>query len=178
MTLINIEYGSMASSTTMNTNFSYLDNRISQTAEVINTDISSILSNIATINSRIGDLSDEITESIEDCGADLEESDLKTLNCINNLSMLPRWTGLITVSTPKSYTAPSNGYLMLLTANQAAGNVSINNASIQIKQRANVYDNCSNLITLPVKKGDVYLTTIDIQKLYFVPISEGEFENA
>ena len=45
MALENIEYGSLASSETMNKNFMYLDDKIANTAESIMTSISSILSN-------------------------------------------------------------------------------------------------------------------------------------
>ena len=43
MALINIEYGSLASSDTMNKNFMYLDDKIAESSESIMTSISSIL---------------------------------------------------------------------------------------------------------------------------------------
>ena len=51
MPLINIEYGSLASSEVMNDNFEYLDNRITTVANNITTASSSIYSNIASLNS-------------------------------------------------------------------------------------------------------------------------------
>ena len=60
MALINIEYGSLASSETVNKNFTYLDEKIAESNESIMTSISSILSNIATINARINDISENM----------------------------------------------------------------------------------------------------------------------
>ena len=64
MALVNIEYGSLASSEIMNKNFIYLDDKIAESSESIMTSISSILSNIATINTRLNDISENITDSI------------------------------------------------------------------------------------------------------------------
>ena len=50
MTLIEIEYGSLASSETMNKNFNYLDDKLTNITEDINTNIATINSNIASIN--------------------------------------------------------------------------------------------------------------------------------
>ena len=62
MALINIEYGSLASSETMNKNFSYLDDKISETSDAIMTTISSMLSSIATINSRLSEITGDIVD--------------------------------------------------------------------------------------------------------------------
>ena len=53
MALTNIEYGALASSTVMNNNFEYLDNRISSLSEVVTSGNASIYSNIASISSTI-----------------------------------------------------------------------------------------------------------------------------
>ena len=58
MALTKIEYGSLASSETMNNNFEYLDNRISTVVENVTTDNASIYSNIASINSLITQTAD------------------------------------------------------------------------------------------------------------------------
>ena len=60
-----IEYGSLASSEIMNNNFSYLDEKIETNSEATNTSISSLLSNIATINTRLNDLVETFSDSIE-----------------------------------------------------------------------------------------------------------------
>ena len=88
MALENIEYGSIASSETMNKNFSYLDNKIAETHESIMTSISSILSNIATINSRLSDLSEGIDNTSENLENKLEDYKLKTKKSFKNDSLL------------------------------------------------------------------------------------------
>ena len=51
MPLINIEYGSLASSEVMNDNFEYLDDRITTVANNLTSASSSLYSNIASLNS-------------------------------------------------------------------------------------------------------------------------------
>ena len=66
MALINIEYGSLASSETMNTNFQYLDNRISTVVENSAGTSAVINSNIASLSSSLSLLSGNINTSISD----------------------------------------------------------------------------------------------------------------
>ena len=53
MALTKIEYGALASSSVMNNNFEYLDNRISSLSENLSSSNSGIYSNIASINALI-----------------------------------------------------------------------------------------------------------------------------
>ena len=85
MTLINIEYGSLASSETLNKNFIYLDKKISETTESIQASISSILSNITTINSRLNEISEVNTDTTEALSSRLEDYKSKTKILINNV---------------------------------------------------------------------------------------------
>ena len=78
MALINIEYGSLASSETMNQNFIYLDNKIAESSDSIMTSISSILSNIATINTRLNEITENMGDSINSLNAVLEDYKSKT----------------------------------------------------------------------------------------------------
>lgn len=65
MTLIEIEYGSLASSETMNKNFNYLDDKIKNSTDEINTNIATINSNIASINTSLENYNEEINSDIE-----------------------------------------------------------------------------------------------------------------
>ena len=60
MALTTIEYGTLASSSVMNNNFEYLDNRITSVSNTVSSNNSSILSNIASVNSSISSLSDKV----------------------------------------------------------------------------------------------------------------------
>ena len=65
MALTEIEYGSLASSSTLNNNFNYLDNRITSVSESISTNNASIYSSIASTNSTISSLQESMSASIE-----------------------------------------------------------------------------------------------------------------
>lgn len=65
MALIEIEYGSLASSETMNSNFTYLQNLISGLNETIISNNASINSNIASINNSISTMQETIKADIE-----------------------------------------------------------------------------------------------------------------
>ncbi len=71
MPLTHIEYGSLASSDTMNNNFEYLDNRITTVANNLTTTSSSIYSNIASLNSTFSQANEEIEAEIETLSTDL-----------------------------------------------------------------------------------------------------------
>ncbi len=73
MALINIEYGSLASSKTLNDNFQYLDDRISSESDNHITDIASINSNIVSINNSISQFNEETNENLENINTTLEE---------------------------------------------------------------------------------------------------------
>lgn len=173
MALTNIEYGSLANSETLNKNFMYLDNRISETVSLINTSVSSILSNIATINSRLGDLSEEIQSSEENCSKTLEETvteqDRKTTELINQISMLPNWAKCISISQITSYTAPSNGYVLINPYTTVGGNLTVNGVTVLFKTRRNENDNASQMVAIPVKENDILKCTTSIFSAYFLP---------
>lgn len=73
MALINIEYGSLASSKTLNDNFQYLDDRISSESDNHITDIASINSNIVSINNSISNFNEQTNDNIENINTKLEE---------------------------------------------------------------------------------------------------------
>ena len=168
MALTNIEYGSLASSAILNSNFLYLDNKIAEVSNTINTSISSILSNIATINSRLADLSEEIQSSIEECNENFVKSlskqgdDLKLL--INGFSMLPNWGECVQITDLASYTAPSNGYLLIYPQTTATGNIVVNNNTLAFKAKGG-----SQMAVIPLKEGDVLTCGMAITSSYFLP---------
>ena len=126
MALTNIEYGSLASSETLNNNFSYLDEKINDSNTQVNTSISSILSNIATINSRLSEISEDLSTSVSSINASLSEYKTKTKLLAANSCMVPNWTscGEISLTSGTDYTAPLNGYIFVLTDSASKGNLS------------------------------------------------------
>ena len=170
MALTDIEYGSLASSETLNKNFFYLLDKIAETASSINTSISSILSNIATINSRLGDLSEEIQASAETLGADLSKGLTKqeeyTKTLVEKSLMIPEWSKCVVVNQLSTHRVPSNGYLLINPVPSASGNIIVNGVNVALKTKGD-----SHLTVVPVKKDDVVTCTLAISSAYFLPVT-------
>lgn len=178
MALIDIEYGSLASSETMNKNFMYLDDKIAETSESIMTSISSILSNIATINTRLADISDVVTNSLEDLSAKLEDYKNKTKILVSKSSIVPNWKRCSEIYLPANteYTVSSNGFLLIKPANYS-GDLIVNGVSVVFKTNSSVYDNSMQLVSIPVYKGDIVKSTATLDNAYFLPALEVTVEN-
>lgn len=179
MALIDIEYGSLASSETMNKNFLYLDNKIADTSDSILTSISSILSNIATLNARLNDMSENIGDTIENLTSTLEEYKTKTKLLVNKASMVPDWKNCasVSVTADTSYKVPSNGYLLVLPNSTAKGNLIINNTTVTFKNRSSGDDNAAELVSIPVYDGDIVSTNVSFNTVYFLPSKEVALED-
>ena len=94
MTITNIEYGSLASSEILNNNFSFLEEKITNFNDEINTSISSILSNIATINTRLTEFPEVLANATQESDNKLQEFKSKILIAINKTSLLPDWKNI------------------------------------------------------------------------------------
>lgn len=174
MALINIEYGSIASSDTMNKNFLYLEDKISELSTSTNTMISSILSNIATINSRLGDVADNVQDDAKSFESKIEDYRIKSRNALNKLSMLPNWNKCfaLTDSEQASFKVPKNGYLLLNPKPESKGNLTVNGAVVTLKTRSGSADNAAQLFFIPVKSQDLASSTLDLAGAYFLPCVE------
>lgn len=174
MELINIEYGSIASSETMNKNFAYLNDRISEVSTSLNTVIASILSNIATINSRLSEIAGDIQNDAESFNSKLNDFKTKSRLAFNKLSMLPNWSNcfVLTDAEKNSYTVPKNGYLLLNPKVNSKGTLSINGKTVTLKSHSVSSDNASQLYFIPVKTGDIASCTLDLDCGYFLPVVE------
>ena len=179
MALINIEYGSIASSATINNNFTYLDEKIDDSNTQINANISSILSNIATINSRLTEISENLTSSVSSIENTLSEYKTKTKLLVKNSGMVPNWSSCrsISLSSGSTYTATSNGYILILPNSSSSGNITVGNKTISLKTCSDSYDNASELIVLPVKSSDSISTTVSCSAAYYIPAAEINIEN-
>lgn len=177
MALIDIEYGSLASSDIMNKNFMYLDNRISESSGDINTSISSLLSNIATINTRIAELAEDLSETITDFTNKIDAFKLKTEILINDSTMVPDWARCSLISQLSGYVVTSNGFVLINPKSNANGNLTINGSVVALKTRANNYDNAAQLMAFPVKEGDVVSLNIECNNVYFLPTKIFKYES-
>jgi hypothetical protein len=153
----------------MNNNFMYLDTKITETSENLSTTISSILSNIATINSRLSDLSDDFSGISTDLDSQFKDYKTKINAILSEISMIPLWRSTITLTNLSSYTAPSNGYILILPNPSAVGNLTINGVTLNLKTNSSADDNAAELISVPVRANDVITTTVSFAKAYFVP---------
>ena len=133
MALTTIQYGSIASSQVMNQNFSYLDDKITDTSSSIMTIISSILSNIATINSKLADIEDDVDDFETEFNSKLVQNQTKTNLLINKICMIPNWNSASSVDISSTYTTTASGYIVILPAANASGNITINTKTIAIK---------------------------------------------
>ena len=177
MALINIEYGSLASSETMNKNFMYLDDKIADTSESIMTSISSILSNIATINTRLNDISENMSDSLQNLENKIEENKSKTKILVNKANMSPDWSNCVQISlnASKNYTVSMNGYILMLPGSSSNNELSINSRQIEFKLK-NITNSYGQIMFIPVVSGDVLSTSTNIDKLYFLPAKEAVVE--
>ena len=178
MALINIEYGSLASSETMNKNFMYLDDKIAETSESIMTSISSILSNIATINSRLNDISENMNDSIQNVTTKMEEYKTKTKILVGKSTMVPDWSNCVEISLQEggNYEVSSNGYLFMLPKGSSNNTLFVNDKIVEFKIK-NYYDSYGQMMSIPVFDGDVLSTASAFNKVYFVPDREVSVEN-
>ena len=169
MTLTEIEYGSIASSSVMNNNFNHLNSRITQINESITTSISSIVSNIATINSALEDLASDLDDAETELNSKIEVYRAKTKLLVAKASVLPNWAACTEVTLPLdgAYTVQSNGYLIVVPDAESTGNITINEKSISCPQTA---------VILPVAKGDAFFAGITLSKLYMLPLKEVSIE--
>ena len=98
MPLTNIEYGSLASSSEMNANFQYLDNRISTVVQNNSETTATINSNIASINSSINLMSENtntaiagLNSSISSINSTIASNGLYVTTYQNGLSWYREW---------------------------------------------------------------------------------------
>lgn len=169
MALINIDYGSLASSDTMNKNFLYLENRISESVEDLNTSISSLLSNIATINTNVSNLSETLSNKVTQINSTIDDLKTRTEIIVNNSTMVPNWKKCTYLSSINNYVAPSNGYLLMIPFSDAVGDITVNNIVFSFKLKAHVDDHSAQLVSMPVKKGDVITCTTSLISAHFMP---------
>lgn len=169
MSLTNIEYGSLANSETLNKNFSYLENKIDEAFNSTMTSISSILSNIATINTRLSEQTEMVENNSQELSSKLDEYKNKTKIFIQKSSNLPAWNGITQIDLSNKYSVSSNGYLLIIPQNGSTGSININNTNIE-------YTN-STVALLPVKDGDSVTSNIILQKAYFIPATSIIFDN-
>lgn len=159
MTLINIEYGSLASSDTLNKNFSYLEDTISELSESTTTLISSIMSNIATINSRLSELADDIKECDQSCQSALVEQKSNTRTLLNKVSTVPNWALCYSLvgEEKSSYTSSLNGYLFTNPATGTEGTLTVNGVEAPFST------------LLPIKAGDKIVCSATLESAFFIP---------
>lgn len=172
MALTNIEYGSLASSETINKNFLYLDDRISETTENISTSISSVLSNIATINSRLGEMAEDIKDNNLEFNSKLSDFKTKTKQLISLVSMVPNWSNCFSIEDISSYEATSNGYLLVIPNLDETAELQVNNKTIVLAQKENTDSKSSQIVSIPLFKGDRCSYSVGISQAYFVPVRE------
>lgn len=90
MALIEIEYGSLASSDTMNKNFEYLDNQIADVADSMTSQLAGVYSNIASVEATLTNTKEQLEESINDTAdgitSIITESGLYVVTYINGTS--------------------------------------------------------------------------------------------
>ena len=169
MSLTNIEYGSLASSDTMNQNFNYLDKKIEENYDSTMTSLSSILSNIATINTRLSELSSTVSDNNSSLSSKLDEYKNKTKALVQKGTMVPHWNSCRSIAINNNYTATANGFVIIIPEANSNGSLKINTTTLEVSNK--------EIITLPIKNGDVVTSNISIKQAFFLPITEITVEN-
>ena len=105
MSLTHIEYGSLASSSVMNDNFDYLDNRITTVANNLISNSSGIYSSLSGLNSSISEQTADLASDIENLAEEI--SDIKSI--IESHNTAPDYNRGIAITMP--YTAEADGYV-------------------------------------------------------------------
>lgn len=105
MPLTHIEYGSLASSETMNNNFEYVDNRVTTVANNLTTIASGINSNIASLSSTFSQANEDMASDISDL-----ETYAQTLRSdFDSQNNAPDYSQKVAITMP--YTVEANGYV-------------------------------------------------------------------
>lgn len=105
MSLTHIEYGSLASSEVLNDNFEYLDNRITDAVESSISGTTSLLSNIANVNTTLTEADRTLRNDLTEIGNDLTTL-TESFNAHNNA---PDYTHGVGITLP--YTVEQDGYV-------------------------------------------------------------------
>lgn len=105
MSLTHIEYGSLASSSVMNDNFDYLDNRITTVANNLISNSSGIYSSLSSLNSSISEQTADLASDIEDLAEEI--GDIKSI--IESHNTAPDYNRGIAITMP--YTVEEDGYV-------------------------------------------------------------------
>lgn len=163
-----IEYGSLASSEIMNNNFSYLDKKIETNLEATDTAVSSLFSNIATINTRLNDLVETFGDALEAANTKIDDYKNKTKLMISENSMVPNWMGCVAIGDLNSYTIQKSGYLLLILEGISNKEIFINDVVIPLN---------STISYLPVKEGDIISSNLENIKAYYIPATCISIEN-
>jgi len=163
MSLINIEYGSLASSEVMNQNFSFLDEKLDDVFGELESKIASITSNFATLNSRLNDLVGEINDAVSDYTNKLDLLKIDMQAALDKVIMAPNWNAIYNISNLSSYESMQNGYLLISVKDSTHGYLKINDRNIDSSILS------SSLAVLPIRKNDVIDSTYELSYCRFLP---------
>lgn len=168
MALTNIEYGSLASSETMNTNFQYLDNRISTVVENNISTSASINSNIASLSSSLSLLSSNINTSIVNINSLIDELE----GMIDEISFLPDYTKAFTITSP--YTATMDGWIYAqawVASGIESASIYIDDMQIVLNQGLNNREGAHGPSAfVPIASGSVFRTSGNVHTKTFIPM--------
>ena len=115
----------------------------------------------------------KMTAAVDSVITDLEEAKEELNTNIITYSMVPNWSGCVSISTPKSYEVPSNGFLLLIPSTTSNGNLTINGVSVRFKNCSSGNDYASILVSMPVKEKDIVTCSTGLANAYFLPVMEG-----
>jgi len=104
MALTKIEYGALASSSVINNNFEYLEDRIGEVSEQLTSDTAGIYSNISSLSSTVTSLNQAQVEELEALSNYADE-----IKAIAEFDTSPDYSAGYSISLP--FTVPQNGYV-------------------------------------------------------------------
>lgn len=105
MPLTHLEYGSLASSSVMNDNFEYLDNRITTVANNLVSNSSGVYSSLSSLSSSFSEQTENIVSDISDLSS--EVSEIREIIEAHNTA--PDYSLGVAITMP--YTVEADGYV-------------------------------------------------------------------
>lgn len=161
MPLTHIEYGSLASSETMNNNFGYLDDRVTTVANSLASISTSIYSSLSGLNTSLSGQIDNLASDLSDLEDDLQDLS----NDFTSQNNAPDYSQGVGITLP--YTAEADGYVYAgVDGTDSIKYVYVNQKVVHghcgYSGGYNVYSgslfrvSCGDVVTVDRKKGSYY----------------------
>lgn len=173
MPLTTIQYGSLASSSVMNDNFGYLDNKITTVSGNLTTVSASIYSSLSSMNSTYTEQIEDITSDISDL-----ETDLGSLrDDFDSYNIAPNYSQAVAINYTSGDEVGFDGWLAVKFRAVGGSDVTVSINSVPVLSGlAGTNNICGSSGVVLVSSDDVLTWSGPITDIYFykIPFLGGE----